>query len=224
MYHTLYLFLNAIEHLDPRNDLISSIWYATIAVEAFMGHGKDFLLYQHSDRIKNARNFINGRSTGITEGSFDSNARKRYFRYIQMTCSTMFFIICVQVFIMMIPNSQLKEMTDVPGFVRTLAPSWLSDGLYYLFKITVAPIWLCKVLCSTALPISLLVGFRTEFTIFANELENILDQVRSDIDQHPTVSTGPNHSQDQAVFFKNLEQHVYQCIKRHIELLEYALV
>lgn len=224
MYHTLYLFMNAIEHLDPRNDLIATIWYATIGVEAFVGHGKDFLLYHHSDRIKNARNFINGQSTVGTEGSFDSNARKRYFRFIQVMCSTMFFIICMQVFIMIIPNSQLKEITDVPGFVRTHAPSWLSDGLFYLFTITVAPIWLCKVLCSTALAISLLVGFRTEFTIFSNGLGNILDQVRSDIDQHPTVSTGPNHSKDQEVFFKYLEQHVYQSIKCHIELLEYFLV
>ena len=213
-YHTVYLFSNAIAHLDRRDNFGEFSWFLMIALEVFMGHVKDFIVAKYTDEIEHAQHFLNKQATIVLDSVYDRQRRKSYFRKIQIVCAAIGLVSLNMLLMMTIPSAQIDELFALSSSIP------LSNVLYYFFKFTISPAWPCKIISSTALITSILDGFKTEMMIFANDLESTVQHSESScFGRIPVSGTQRNQNIDEDSF-RNLQHHIYRKISRHVELLE----
>lgn len=208
---------NAFAHLDRRRDFVEFSWFVMIALEVCMGHVKDLIVAKNSERIQNAQDFINERSHTLFDLNYDAEARRKYFRKIQITCGAI-AVVCINMFLMVsIPNEQIDELFALPSTIP------FSAVLYLHFKLTLSPAWPCKIVSTTALITSILDGFKTELQIFAHELGRTVKHAQSDTLKQIPSSGPPCGREFDGILFKNLRKHILQHIRLHVKLLEYEV-
>lgn len=221
-YQCLYIFLKALENIIKGDDFGTTVLECMFSYEALMCFMKEWILIHNWKRITDARKFINEMYGVVRHESYDTPSRKKYYLMIRATGMGLAIITFVEGIFLLLPSASMNVMFGPPKvFCRTPVLEHVS---YYLLRLTMSPIWTCRILCTTVVVASILVGFKNEFDIFAHGFKLIIVQVKYDTDKYHRTSRDSNNLQHDEVFFEILEQYVYQYIKYHVKLLKYVII